>query len=85
MHRATRPRTAVLVNWRRGLIRLWLLVSLAWILGRALYLVISDLDEGFRTGSAVAIPVVLCAPPAAMLIVGLATKWALEGFTPSGG
>ena len=85
MHCSTRPRAAVLVNWRRGLIRLWLWASLAWIMGWGLYLAISDLDEGFRTGSAITIPVVLCAPPAAMLVVGLTTKWALRGFAPSGG
>lgn len=85
MHRSTRPRAAVLVNWRRGLIRVWLWASLAWIMGWGLYLVISDLDEGFRTGSAITIPVVLCAPPAAMLVVGLTAKWALRGFAPSGG
>ena len=85
MHRSTRPRTALLVNWHRGLFRLWLLASLAWILGWALYLLISDLDEGFRQGSAIAIPIVLCAPPAAMLVVGLTTKWALQGFAPSSG
>jgi hypothetical protein len=84
VHRSPRPRAAVLVNWRRGLIRPWLSASLAWIMGWALYLVISDLDEGFRTGSAITIPVVLCAPSAAMLVVGLTTKWALQGFAPSG-
>ena len=75
----------MLVNWRRGLIRVWLWASLAWIMGWGLYLVISDLDEGVRTGSAITIPVVLCAPPAAMLVVGVTAKWALRGFAPSGG
>ncbi len=78
-----RSRPAVLVNWHRGLFRLWLLASLAWIMGWALYLVISDLEGGLRKGSSLAIPIVLCAPPGAMLIVGLTTKWALKGFAPS--
>ena len=85
MQRSMRSRHAVLANWRRGLFRLWFLASVAWIMGWALYLVISDLEGGFRKGSAVAIPVVLCAPPGAMLIVGLTTKWALKGFAPSKG
>ena len=37
------------VNWRRGLLRVWLLLSAAWIMGWAVYLII----YGIRAGSKV--------------------------------
>ena len=68
------------INWRRGLFRLWGLMSVAWIMSSALYLLITDLQEGFPSGAALEIPVVLCGPPCALLIVGLITTWAVKGF-----
>ena len=37
---------AAQVNWRRGLLRVWLLVSAAWIMGWIVYLVIYGIQSG---------------------------------------
>ena len=69
------------LNWRRGLFRLWLLVSAAWIMGWAIYVILSGLGQGFKTaGDFLAIPVVFFGPPIALLLCGLATRWAFRGF-----
>jgi hypothetical protein len=83
MHRSGLPQSAKSTNWRRGLLRLWWLMSVAWIMSWALYLLITDLQDGFRRGSALEIPVVLCGPPCALLIVGVIAKWAVKGFAAS--
>lgn len=71
------------LNWRRGLFRMWLLVSSAWMLGWAVYLAIWALRWGFdRLGDLLAIPVLLFGPPLALLLFGLATVWAFRGFAP---
>ena len=36
------------VNWRRGLIRVWLLLSAAWIMGWAVYLILFAIRVGFE-------------------------------------
>jgi hypothetical protein len=50
----------------------------------ALYAMISNLSDGLWTAAAIKIPVALAAPPAALLVTGLMTKWALRGFGPNG-
>jgi hypothetical protein len=82
VRRSIRSRTVTPVNWDRGLLRLWCVTSGAWATSWALYAMISNLDDGLWTGAAIKIPVALCAPPVALLIVGLMTKWALRGFAP---
>jgi hypothetical protein len=57
-------------------------MSAAWAMSWALYAMISNLDEGLWRNAAVKIPVALCGPPAALLMIGLMTKWALRGFGP---
>jgi len=70
-------------NWRRGLWRLWVLASSAWVLGWSVYLTIWALREGFsHSGDLLAIPVLLFGPPIALMIFGLATNWAFRGFLP---
>src|SRR5438477_138594 len=69
------------LNWRQGLFRLWLLVSAAWIMGWAIYVILSVLAQAFKTaGDYLAIPVVFFGPPIALLLSGLATGWAIRGF-----
>ena len=69
------------LNWRRGLFRLWLLVSAAWMMGWAIYVILSALAHAFKTvGDYFAIPVIFFGPPIALLICGLAAKWAIGGF-----
>jgi hypothetical protein len=49
----------------------------------ALYCTISNLHDGVWKAAVVKIPVALCGPPAALLVVGIGTKWAIKGFAPS--
>jgi hypothetical protein len=66
------------VRWRRGLFRIWLLVSAAWIMSWAIYLIIDALEGKFT--NFFVIPIVLFGPPVALLIFSIATRWAFRGF-----
>ena|SRR3974390_182069 len=69
------------INWRRGLFRVWLLVSAAWLMGWIIYLVMYGLQGGFKTtGDLLVVPVLLFGPPIALLLFGLAARWAIRGF-----
>ena len=69
------------VNWRRGLFRVWLLVSAAWLMGWIIYLIMHGLQGGFKTtGDLLVIPVLLLGPPIALLLFGIAAGWAFRGF-----
>ena len=69
------------LNWRRGLFRLWLLVSAAWLMSWSIYFILSAMAQAFRTvGDLLAVPVVFFGPPIALLLCGLATGWAIRGF-----
>jgi hypothetical protein len=71
------------VNWRRGLFRVWLLVSAAWIMGWIVYLILHGIQVGFQNfSSLLSIPVLLFGPPIALLLFGLAAGWAFRGFKP---
>jgi hypothetical protein len=71
------------VNWRRGLIRVWLLLSAAWIMGWAVYLILFAIQVGFKNShDFFAIPVLLFGPPIALFLFGLAAGWAFRGFKP---
>jgi hypothetical protein len=77
------------INWRRGMLRIWLLLSAAWIMGWIIYLLISGIQGEFKTiGDYLVIPVLLFGPPIALLLFGLAAGWAFRGFkmddSPSG-
>jgi hypothetical protein len=75
-----------LVNWRRGLFRVWLLFSAAWLMGWIIYLIMYGLRGGFRTtGDFLEIPVLLFGPPIALLLFGVATGWAFRGFKAESG
>jgi hypothetical protein len=68
-------------NWRRGMFRVWLLVSAAWIMAWVIYLVLHVIHGGFKeTGEFLAVPVVLFGPPIALLLFGIAAGWAFRGF-----
>ena len=70
------------INWRRGLFRVWCLISAAWIMSWTINLIMYALEGGFRAGAGnlLAVPVLLFGPPVALLIFGLATGWAFRGF-----
>jgi hypothetical protein len=74
---------AMQVNWRRGLLRVWILLSAAWIMGWLVYLILSGIQGGFQSsGDFLAIPVLLFGPPVALLLFGLVAGWAFRGFKP---
>jgi hypothetical protein len=69
------------LNWRRGLFRVWVVVSAAWIMGWTIYLIIFGLEGGFdRAGQVLALPVLLFGPPVALMLFGVAVRWAMHGF-----
>ena len=69
------------INWRRGLFRVWLLTSAGWVMGWTIYLIMYSLQGGYAGNKDfVAIPILLLAPPLALLIVGWATGWAFRRF-----
>jgi hypothetical protein len=69
------------INWRRGLFRVWLLMSAAWIMGWTIYSILHAMSDGFKTlGDFLSIPVVFFGPPIALLLLGLAAAWAFRGF-----
>lgn len=71
------------INWRRGLLRIWLLLSAAWTMGWIVYLIIYGIQGGFKTpGDFLTIPVLLIGPPIALLLFGLVAGWAFRGFKP---
>ena|SRR2546421_5588201 len=87
--RVRRPFTAseevAPLNWRRGLFRLWLLVSAAWLMSWTIYFILSAMAQALRTvGDFLAIPVVFFGPPIALLLCGLAAGWAIRGFKADG-
>jgi hypothetical protein len=78
MARVTPP-----LNWRRGLWRVWLLASAAWIMGWIVYLILYGIQGGFRgPAELLAVPVLLIGPPIALLLFGLMAGWAFRGFKP---
>lgn len=69
------------LNWRRGMFRVWLLASAAWLMGWIIYLILYGLRAGFRdTGDVLVIPILLFGPPIALLLFGIAAGWAFRGF-----
>jgi hypothetical protein len=75
--------TPAQVNWRRGLFRIWLLVSIAWIMGWMVYLIMYGIQGGFKTSNDfLVLPVLLFGPPIALLLFGGAARWAFQGFVP---
>jgi hypothetical protein len=76
-----RKNEPVSINWRRGMFRVWVLVSAAWVMAWTIYLVMYAIQEGMRTaGDFLVIPVMLFGPPLALLAFGVAAGWAFRGF-----
>lgn len=83
LEREEQASKAMQLNWRRGLMRIWLLVSAAWIMGWVVYLILYGIQGGFRSsGDILAVPVLLLGPPVALLLFGLVAGWAFRGFKP---
>jgi len=69
------------INWRRGMLRIWLVLSAAWIMGWIIEFLVYGVQGGFRIASDfLAIPILLFGPPVALLIFGVAAGWAFRGF-----
>jgi hypothetical protein len=83
---ADRRNEPLQINWRRGLFRVWLLLSAAWMMAWAIYLVMSAIRDGMQTaGDLLVIPVMLFGPPLALLAFGVAAGWAFRGFKTGDG
>src|ERR1700730_7582680 len=68
-------------NWRRGMFRVWVLISVAWIMGWVIYLTLLGLQGEFKVmGDFAAIPILLLGPPIALFVFGIAAEWAFRGF-----
>jgi hypothetical protein len=71
------------VNWRRGLFRVWLLVSMAWVMAWVVYLLMSGIHGGFKSDrDFLEVPVLLFGPPLALYLFGAVARWAFKGFSP---
>jgi hypothetical protein len=68
------------INWHRGLFRVWVLVSAGWIMSWAIYLLMYALQGRFSGSEFLVVPILLFGPPVALLIFGVATGWAFQGF-----
>ncbi len=79
--RFTREReTTPPTNWRRGLFRLWVLISSAWIMAWFIFYAIEAIGGEWTAKNFLVVPVVLFGPPVALLVFGVATRWAFRGF-----
>jgi hypothetical protein len=68
------------INWRRGMFRVWLLVSAGWFMSWSIYLIMYAMRVGSTTSDLLVMPVLLLGPPVALLIFGLGVGWAFRGF-----
>jgi len=69
------------VNWKRGLFRVWMLMSAGWIMGWTIYLMLEGAQGRFNSrGDLIEVPILLFAPPIALWLFGLASAWAVRGF-----
>ncbi len=61
--------------------RLWVLISIAWILGWVINFAIEFITgETTRRDLSAAI-IILLGPPVALLLMGIATRWVFLGFS----
>jgi predicted membrane-bound dolichyl-phosphate-mannose-protein mannosyltransferase len=60
--------------------RLWVLTSAAWIMGWLIFFAIEFISGQPTTHDFLVVPVVLLGPPVALLLMGVATRWAFQGF-----
>lgn len=75
-----------LVNWRRGLFRVWVLMSAAWLMGWIIYLIMVGIQGGIATTADILeVLVLLFGPPVALLFFGIAAGWAFRGFRVESG
>jgi hypothetical protein len=68
------------VRWRRGLFRMWLLLTFGWIMSWAIHLIMRGLQGRFTRIDFLVIPIILFGPPVALLIFSIVARWAVRGF-----
>lgn len=68
------------LNWRRGMFRLWVLASSAWIMGWLIYLSIEMVSDTANLRPPAETAMILFGPPLALMVIGIATRWAFLGF-----
>lgn len=68
------------INWRRGVFRIWLLMSAGWVMSWVIYLIMRALEGRYTQADFLVVPILLFGPPVALLIFGVATGWAFRGF-----
>jgi hypothetical protein len=68
------------INWQRGMFRLWIVASTAWMMGWLIYLAIEFVGGEASARDLMAAPVMLLGPPIALLLFAFATRWAFRGF-----
>jgi hypothetical protein len=68
------------INWRRGMFRLWILASSAWAMGWLIFFTVEVLAAEISLSQLIAAPVILIGPPIALLLFGVAARWAFLGF-----
>ena len=78
--RALQTKELAPFNWRRGLFRIWLLLSVGWIMSWTNYLIMYFLQGQSTRNDVLVIPILLLGPPVALLIFGVAARWTLRGF-----
>ncbi len=72
------------LSMRRGRFRVWLVVSVGWIMGWSIYLILEGMQGGLPYGGGIAVPILLFTPPVALWIFGSIAFWALRGFNDHG-
>jgi hypothetical protein len=71
------------MNWKRGLFRIWILISAGWVMGWTIYLLLEGVQGSLSTRrDFIEVPILLFAPPIALWLFGLAAAWAIRGFDP---
>ncbi len=68
------------LNWRRGMFRLWILASAAWTMGWVIFFAIEYTGGELSAKQLLVAPIILFGPPLALLLFGLAARWAFQGF-----
>jgi hypothetical protein len=68
------------INWRRGVFRIWLLISAGWVMSWVIYLIMRAFEGGYAKAEIFVVTTLLFGPPVALLVFGVATGWAFRGF-----
>jgi hypothetical protein len=69
------PGQSMATGFRRGLFRIWLLLSAGWIMSWLIDLVLSVLEDGFKKSDLLVMPVLLFAPSIALLVFVVVAGW----------